>query len=102
MMFATNSVMAWIGLGVGVASIAMFFYRGHSHLGMFFTVPVAVLGAIVGGLLGHQAGIPIKSYWIFLPATLGAAVFAAAYDTVALVLERRRAHVYVPWRRQRL
>jgi len=47
------NVIAWLVLGLIAGAIAKAIYPGHQGGGIFATIGLGILGAMVGGWLGH-------------------------------------------------
>ncbi len=48
------NIIAWIVLGLIAGAIAKAIYPGHQGGGIFATIGLGILGALLGGWLGHQ------------------------------------------------
>ncbi|MEB3178628.1 MAG: GlsB/YeaQ/YmgE family stress response membrane protein [Nostocaceae cyanobacterium] len=46
-------IIAWIVLGLIAGSLAKLFYPGHQGGGIFSTIGLGILGAVLGGYLGQ-------------------------------------------------
>jgi uncharacterized membrane protein YeaQ/YmgE (transglycosylase-associated protein family) len=49
-----GNLIAWVVLGLIAGAIAKAIYPGHQGGGIFATIGLGILGAMVGGWLGYQ------------------------------------------------
>jgi uncharacterized membrane protein YeaQ/YmgE (transglycosylase-associated protein family) len=80
-------IIGWIVLGLAVGAIAKAFHRGgHEPDGVFGTLGLGIVGALLGGLLASLLGIgSIGSFFSFvtwLIAILGAYLALTIYSAV--------------------
>jgi uncharacterized membrane protein YeaQ/YmgE (transglycosylase-associated protein family) len=79
-----GDIIAWVVLGLIAGAIAKALYPGHQGGGIFATIGLGILGALVGGWLGTNvlgfggaaaasAGI-LSNPWSILFAVIGAIV----------------------------
>src|SRR3954447_23809431 len=75
------SILGWILFGFVVGLIARAIMPGRDSLGLIGTTVLGIIGALLGGWLGHAVG------WYgpndgagFIAATVGAIVVLAAYN----------------------
>lgn len=66
------NIIAWIVLGLIAGAIAKAIYPGHQGGGIFATIALGILGALVGGYLGNM----------FLGTSGGAAVGALSIPSI--------------------
>ena len=50
------NILAWLVLGLIAGALAKLIYPGHQGGGIFATMGLGILGAIVGGFLGQLLG----------------------------------------------
>jgi len=68
-------ILAWVVLGLIAGALAKLIYPGHQGGGIFATIGLGVLGALVGGYLGQAllgAGTTAFSLTGIITAVLGA------------------------------
>lgn len=69
-------LIAWIVLGLIAGAIAKAIYPGHQGGGILATIILGILGALVGGWLGHT----------LFPGTVGAAGAAAGALSIPSII----------------
>ncbi len=69
-------ILAWILLGLIAGAIAKAIYPGHQGGGIFATIGLGILGALVGGWLGN----------LFLGTTGGATAGALTIPSIAFAI----------------
>lgn len=52
-----SGLLAWIGMGLIAGVLAKFLLPGRDPGGIFMTIIIGILGALVGGWVGTQVGI---------------------------------------------
>lgn len=52
-----SGLIAWIGMGLIAGILAKFLLPGRDPGGIFITIVVGILGAMLGGWIGTQVGI---------------------------------------------
>ena len=79
-------VLSWIILGFVAGAIAKALHRGDEPTGLFATLFVGVLGALLGGFVASAVGIGSVSGFFslgtWLIAILGAFVLLVLYDAI--------------------
>lgn len=70
------NIIAWIVLGLIAGAIAKAIYPGHQSGGIFATIGLGILGALVGGWLGLQ----------FFGTSGGAAVGALSLTSIGFAV----------------
>jgi uncharacterized membrane protein YeaQ/YmgE (transglycosylase-associated protein family) len=48
-----TNIIAWLALGLIAGALGKLFYPGHQGGGIFSTIGLGILGALVGGYLGQ-------------------------------------------------
>ena len=77
-------ILGWIIFGLIVGVVAKFLMPGRDPGGIFVTILLGIVGAIVGGFLGRAVGLygpddPVG----FIAAVVGAIVLLVGYRMVA-------------------
>ncbi|HAA31800.1 MAG TPA: GlsB/YeaQ/YmgE family stress response membrane protein [Cyanobacteria bacterium UBA8553] len=91
-----GSLIAWIVLGLIAGAIAKAIYPGHQGGGIFATIGLGILGALVGGwlgytLLGSPGAAGAAAGAISLPSILFAVIGAMILIFLWGLLTRRAA-----------
>ncbi|MBW4505535.1 MAG: GlsB/YeaQ/YmgE family stress response membrane protein [Scytonematopsis contorta HA4267-MV1] len=72
-----GDIIAWLVLGLIAGALAKLFYPGHQGGGIFATIGLGILGALLGGYLGqvlfHSGSAAAASVGAF---SLGSIVFS--------------------------
>jgi uncharacterized membrane protein YeaQ/YmgE (transglycosylase-associated protein family) len=50
------SILAWVLLGLIAGALAKFILPGKAPSGWLWTIGIGILGALVGGFIGHSLG----------------------------------------------
>jgi uncharacterized membrane protein YeaQ/YmgE (transglycosylase-associated protein family) len=85
-------ILGWIVLGLIAGAIAKLIMPGDDPGGIFVTMLIGIVGAVVGGFLGSRIfGIGLENFWslqTWIVAIVGALILLALYRLIA---GRRRA-----------
>lgn len=84
-----GSIIAWLVLGLIAGAIAKLIYPGHQGGGIFATIGLGILGALVGGWIG-QAILGVSTA-TFSPASIIFAIIGAMILIFIWGLVTRRA-----------
>jgi uncharacterized membrane protein YeaQ/YmgE (transglycosylase-associated protein family) len=90
-----GNLIAWVVLGLIAGAIAKAIYPGHQGGGIFATIGLGILGAMVGGWLGTNLGFggaAAASVGAFNPASILFAVIGAVILIFIWGLLTRRAY----------
>lgn len=90
-----GNLIAWVVLGLIAGAIAKAIYPGHQGGGIFATLGLGILGAMVGGWLGTNLGFggaAAASVAAFNPASILFAVIGAVILIFIWGLLTRRAY----------
>jgi len=84
-------IFAWIAFGLVVGLAAKLLMPGKDPGGVFVTIALGVVGALIGGWLGRQLGMYQEQELAgFLMSVIGAVIVLGGYRF--LVPRRRRVH----------
>lgn len=80
-------IIGWIVLGLIAGAIAKAIMPGKDPGGIFITLLLGVVGALIGGFVGSAIfGVGLKNFWsiqTWLVAIIGSIVVLAIYRAVA-------------------
>jgi uncharacterized membrane protein YeaQ/YmgE (transglycosylase-associated protein family) len=86
-----GNLIAWVVLGLIAGAIAKAIYPGNQGGGIFATIGLGILGAMVGGWLAHNLGFGAVAAGAFNPASILFAVIGAIILIFIWGLLTRRA-----------
>ncbi|MDQ4093524.1 MAG: GlsB/YeaQ/YmgE family stress response membrane protein [Actinomycetota bacterium] len=80
-------VLGWIVLGLIAGAIAKLIMPGDDPGGIFVTMLLGIVGALIGGFLGSRIfGIGLQTFWnlqTWIVAILGALILLGIYRLIA-------------------
>lgn len=83
-------ILAWIVLGLIAGAIAKFLMPGRDPGGIFITMIIGIVGAVIGGFIGTTLGVGDVTgvnLWSIVLAVVGAVILLIGYR----MLNGRRA-----------
>ena len=83
-------ILAWVVLGLIAGALAKLIYPGHQGGGIFATIGLGVLGALVGGFVG-QALLGVGTTAFSVPGIITAVLGAMLLIFIWGLLTRRAA-----------